>query len=1006
MLEAQRDQSSQRNRIPFPDPQPGRDAKYTLAYSKPTSINVVGSYARRTAIQVDDVMAIDLAVTMPSRIFQPKDYLNYRYFYKRAFYLACIASGIEEAEESSFTIEYALQDSNALQPVIMVNLGEDHDNFQRSKCVIRIVLAADPELFPISKILPNRNAIRCGVQTKSNQLSPTPFYNASIRSECSSLVYLRFLHVASTKSKHFTGACVLGSVWLRQRDLNRGGFGSFEWACTVAFLMQNGGLGGRPLLAKGYSNYQVFKATLQYLASTDLVMSPLLIHSNGTDMTPTDVPMLFDGQRGFNLLFKMTPWSYSLLRHEARLTLKLLSDPLSDHFTACFITNVNDPLSRFDCVFSLPTSHPRSSANSSPDATSKRLVYRQGLYQVLKRGLGDRSLLIYLQDPPKVLWRPASRMPIVDDEELLLVGLLLSPEHVNRTIDRGPSVEDEGAAIAFRKFWGDKAELRRFKEGGIQESLIWVIPNSRDSVIQQIIAYLIRRHFGHETSKRLEFPEQLFDRAIPHYVGDGGGSMAHFQSKMDAFETLGKDIRGLKGLPLRIRQVSAVDPQLRYASVKAPILDFTQNELGPAAVCVQFEDSMRWPDDLSALQRTKLAFLHKISELLEVSIVGLIARVGLESVDDCLLNFAFLDVTYASGASFRLRISHERELNLLNRTLKDEGHTPATRETIACALSAWKRDFTQAPLHNHVICTLRTKFPLLSPSMRLVKKWRDSHLLSEHVSDELIELLTVCTFLRPYPWSVPGSVMTGFLRTISLISKWDWRCEPLILDFKGEMGIQDMNAIKLRFEAWRNIDPAMNRVTMFVASNVDRDGVTWTGLGPSKTVAARLTNLAKAACKSIKDQGTKLEPETLYVPSIGDYDFVIHLKPEYVSSGQVAGTQRRPVFKNLEIQGSKQGSLIKFNLVRSYLNELRNLYGSSVLFFHNGSEGSVIAGLWNPQAGPRPWKVNLPYSTAPLLSSKKHGDWRVNINKTATLNDISRLGSDMIVRVEIIRQHE
>lgn len=52
--------------IPFSEPRPGNDAKYTLAYSRPVNVNVVGSFARKTAIQVGERLAIDLAVTMPS----------------------------------------------------------------------------------------------------------------------------------------------------------------------------------------------------------------------------------------------------------------------------------------------------------------------------------------------------------------------------------------------------------------------------------------------------------------------------------------------------------------------------------------------------------------------------------------------------------------------------------------------------------------------------------------------------------------------------------------------------------------------------------------------------------------------------------------------------------------------------------------------------------------------------------------------------------------------------
>ncbi|KAI5292446.1 hypothetical protein KEM55_007789, partial [Ascosphaera atra] len=91
--------------IPFPEPRPATDAKYMLQYVKPSHINVVGSFALRTqtrAKKADNY--IDLAINIPNEIFQKKDYVNYRYFYKRAYYIACIAAGIKDSKDSSFKL--------------------------------------------------------------------------------------------------------------------------------------------------------------------------------------------------------------------------------------------------------------------------------------------------------------------------------------------------------------------------------------------------------------------------------------------------------------------------------------------------------------------------------------------------------------------------------------------------------------------------------------------------------------------------------------------------------------------------------------------------------------------------------------------------------------------------------------------------------------------------------------------------------------------------------------
>jgi U3 small nucleolar RNA-associated protein 22 len=56
----------------------------------------------------------------PQSIFQEKDYLNYRYFYKRAYYLACIAAGIKKSTEHKFQLAFDCLSGNYLLPILVV----------------------------------------------------------------------------------------------------------------------------------------------------------------------------------------------------------------------------------------------------------------------------------------------------------------------------------------------------------------------------------------------------------------------------------------------------------------------------------------------------------------------------------------------------------------------------------------------------------------------------------------------------------------------------------------------------------------------------------------------------------------------------------------------------------------------------------------------------------------------------------------------------------------------
>lgn len=71
-------------------------------------------------VKADITLSIDMVIVMPASIFQEKDYLNYRYFYKRAYYLACIVAGIQESVKEDFSLEFEYLNGNSLHPILVV----------------------------------------------------------------------------------------------------------------------------------------------------------------------------------------------------------------------------------------------------------------------------------------------------------------------------------------------------------------------------------------------------------------------------------------------------------------------------------------------------------------------------------------------------------------------------------------------------------------------------------------------------------------------------------------------------------------------------------------------------------------------------------------------------------------------------------------------------------------------------------------------------------------------
>ncbi|KAF7590172.1 hypothetical protein BBP40_003193 [Aspergillus hancockii] len=980
--------------VPYPEPRPGKDTKYSVSYAKPANVNVVGSFALRTGIRTSDPFTVDLAVTMPNTLFQEKDYVNYRFFHKRAYYVACLAAGIKEAEDLSFDVKFALQDGDSLRPLVLLEPADSaKEGPKPMRSQIRIITATEDALFPISRTLPMKNNVRQGSTDRLEHDEPTPFYNAALRSEATVSHFHRLLYSAAQNCDSFRDACVLGRIWLRQRgfgsSFQSGGFGGFEWTVLMSLLFEGGGLNGKPVLLKSYSSYQLFKATLQFIAGRNLT-TPLLLFASEISC-PSGAPMLYDGKRGLNILYKMSPWSYSSLRHEASIALKMLNESRDDNFEKVFIYKVNEPMLRFDRLVALPM---------SDNGNVLRTIHNHtAIYEVLKKALGDRVDFISLSSHVAEPWFVERKSSRKATNATLYVGLSLNPENAMRVVDHGPLAEQKEEAATFRSFWGEKAELRRFKDGTIRESLVWSDQPSSSSIVYQLLAYILQRHFNY-VENEIRFIGDEYDERLRN-SGDGiiSYSSPSFQLITDAFNSLEKSFQELEDVPLTVRQLVPASPLVRYSALRVQSAPGIIRE--PVDIVLQFESSSRWPDDLVAIQMTKVAFLIKIGDSLVSSGAASSCKVGLENESSRILNNSFLDISHTSTVVFRLRIHHDREQVLLERQLKDKRASPQAKQEVAYTLSTYKRLFVQSPRLTQAIRSLCTRFPLLSPTIRLVKDWFNCHLFTGHINEELVELLVVRAFTQPYPWNSPSSVMVGFLRTLHFLSRWDWQQEPLIIDLGGELDQDAIQAIRTRFTGWRNVDPAMNTVALFVASDLDADGVTWTQYEmPPKVVAARMSMLTKAAVKLLREKDFNLDVSDLFHTSLAPYDFIVNLRSKALLDDRVASLMN---YKNLNGPEAKDRSA-KATLVRTFVRDLQACFSPNILFFHGDERCDVIAGLWNPQAAkPKSWSLKMAYSSLPtvLESSRKDSD-EVSINRDAVLNEISRLGGALVDNIEVL----
>ncbi|KAK5082436.1 U3 snoRNP protein [Lithohypha guttulata] len=1004
---AQAQSFSQKNlRITIPWFQrPATDVKYTFSFVAPTRVTLAGSLAQRLSTKKQPRKLV-LMPEMPAEMFHEKDYLNYRAVHKRAFYLACIASHIQKKTGKEFDMNFAYSDDCEFVPVIRLT-----ENSSERPLIFEVCPVFPSTLGLKEKMTPMHNCLR--KEDLSNDIAnATPAYNSCVRYLTSTKPWQELVESAITKAENYCDACYLGSVWLQQRDMSgdqaQGGFGLEEWAVLCALLLQSGGHQGRPLFSPRYSALQLFKAMLQVLGGRDMY-EPLLLRGN-VNLRKSDLPIIYDADTGVNILYKMTPWSYERLKHHATVSLAAVNSKKTNGFEATFVTKVSETSLEFEQSYTIDLTDSSQKSHDTP----------QRIHSILRKGFSDRVRLLHLQTDLKPGWKITSSAPSTSPAKVV-VGLLINSEAALRFVDHGPSVEDKEAAEDFRQFWGEKAELRKFNDGSINESLVW----SKDScVLEQIVKHLLLRHLKIAPTNIKISPYvqklQLSD-AVP-----ADEAFTVINTKLQA---LVSTLHHLDGLPLPIRSVNAASELMRSTSLALPLEPgFAQ----PVDLVIQFDTSGRWPDDLRAIQYTKIAFLTKIGDLLIQHDRTWECRVGLENTSSSSLgthNNCFLDIKQPSPTPqlppiiFRLRIYHERELHLIQQALSTKALlSQPLRDAYQSALQTQKQTLARVN-HTTAIRSFSTTFPTLSATTRLLKRFLSVHHLMPHIPGEVAEIIACDVFLNPAPWSTPGTSTTAFTRCLHFLSRWDWSAEPLIVDLSPaqDMTLQRRQELETRFMAWRKLDPNMNSVAWFIGTNLDNTGVVWTqglaGQDPKlpRVVASRLTALASAALQLMKsaDQRedklmTQSDWDDIFTSSSEDFDFVIHLKDSVANAARRSQkANKEGKFKNLQLANMVDVDTTGIDTATSYLEDLQHSFGNVAIFFHGGeySGSTVIGGLWRPHVRPgvaRAFKIRLGMSTVPYETGDVQGEDEEGIctaNIEGMLAEMGTIGEGIVSKI-------
>lgn len=785
---------------------------------------------------------------------------------------------------------------------------------------------------------------------------------------------------------------------------------------------------------KQMSSYQILRVFLQFLVSNDLTKEGITMTREDSD--DSKVPSKADFHAGFDVVFVdpsgylnlcagMTRAQYNRLQSEARLSLEYLDNSFMDGFEVLFMKSVPF-IQTFDQYLQIPNISSLEVVCKKDDLLGHLIdhpgdwtpVVTDWLLHLVDKGLGKRVDMLCFEPQAPCQW-PVGKTPPDRGQKALTLGLLLNSDHSDVVLDTGPPA-DSAEATSFRSFWGEKSELRRFKDGSILEAVLWPCNSiaEKRTICEKIIKHLIQRHGDVDTSSFTYVASQLDCVLQTRAESANSGTGEEDAERVNqVYNTLCKQIRALE-LPLSVSSLQGISPVFRGAEVFPPRACFKNSKVKPQPgkenladnvslpselkntswcpameVVLQFETSGKWPDDLTAIQHIKAAFHLRLAELLKskCSLVTAASRHHLDVLKD--------------GFVFRVKIMHYREMVLLQKSdISQESKTDHEKKA-----KELERELTHLPLLTSTLHGIQQQFSGYSGTVRLAKRWVSAQLLCDHMTEECIELLVASLFLSPAPFAPPRSPFIGFLRFLHLLSSTDWQTTPIVLNFNNDISAEEYQEITSKFSNNRARLPAI-----FISTPRDKFTSLWTKDKPSKQIVNRLSLLARESHSVLEHQIKTCALQTtdfklIFRPPLDHYDVIIHLHHRLLPRR----TQALDRVKH-STEGTSISSplvllpVVNFDPTRLYLEELKEAFSEVAVFFHDVYGGDIIGVLWKPYSFvPAQFKVlHVQYKmplTIPQKSakSKQVPSWVIP-SISAILSDFQTIGDGLVKKIEVM----
>lgn len=366
----------------------------------------------------------------------------------------------------------------------------------------------DEESFKIERFAPEKSNVKQlmgatdDVQLKNDEHAPTPHYNSSILADLNGKFNEEYLANAIAENANVRDALVLLEIWLRQRCLDNGygGMTRFIMAMFVAHLIQCN------RISLSMNSYQIVRQVwinfgMSKMATTNnakwfhfcfLFVGNTAWNEIGksvsiyeakfrtTQPAPEEFHKYFDvvfiDPTGYyNICSNLSLDVYMHVRHESAVALQILDEEHSDSFRFLFASKFPLYL-QVDHIVQLTANVPEivqrlGATNDFFDFSGDWYPHVQKcVFRILRQGLGNRIRSLIPIDDNQLSWNINEK--VHSRTTILRFGLILDAEFAFDVMDKGPQ-SNLPEADDYRKFWGTKSELRRFRDGYVLQHICY-----------------------------------------------------------------------------------------------------------------------------------------------------------------------------------------------------------------------------------------------------------------------------------------------------------------------------------------------------------------------------------------------------------------------------------------------------------------------------------------------------------------------------------------------------